>query len=289
MYMGEENDPPSAVGHNPPYGASINYYLGSAATSEVQIEIADAAGHTIKTLTGGKDAGLNRVWWDLKREQTRQPRLRTSPIGHPEIGLRADGSRAFPVEGRFAPLVAPGTYAVTLKIGRTEVTRQLEVKRDPNSLGSEDGIRLQTTLALEIWNQMNTMTDLIDRIETVRWQIAEIKPSLQSDARWKSHIVEADDLERKLLAIEKAFFDPKITSASDAFYYPPGLYSKMDGLARGITESDYQPTAAQGEVASMFSREVSAHKDKLDAIMRSDVAAFNERLKGANVPHIGTQ
>ena len=54
-------------------------------------------------------------------------------------------------------------------------------------------------------------------------------------------------------------------------------------------ESDYQPTAAQAEVASMFRREVSAQKEKLDAIMRFDVGAFNERLKGANVLHAGVR
>jgi hypothetical protein len=32
-----------------------------------------------------------------------------------------------------------------------------------------------------------------------------------------------------------------------------------------------------------------AEKEKLDAIMRSDVGAFNERLKGAHVPHVGVR
>jgi hypothetical protein len=37
----------------------------------------------------------------------------------------------------------------------------------------------------------------------------------------------------------------------------------------------------------MFMREVGAQKERLDAIMRSDVAGFNDRLKAANIPHIG--
>ena len=143
------------------------------------------------------------------------------------------------------------------------------------------------SLALDVWTHLNMMTDLIDRIETVRWQIAQIKPALQADARWKSHVAQADGLDKKLLAIEQLFFDPRITSAGDSFYYPPGLYSKLQGVAGGITESDYQPTSAQGEVASMYIRDLRVQKDLLDGIMRSDVAAFNERLKGANVPLVG--
>jgi photosystem II stability/assembly factor-like uncharacterized protein len=287
IYMGEENDPPTAVGHNPAYGASINYYLGSAATGDVQVEIADTSGHVVKTIKGSKQAGVNRVSWDLKYEQTRQPRLRTSPVGHPEIGLQPEGWRPFPIEGRLAPLVSSGTYTIRLKVGGTELTRTLVVKKDPNSLGNDDGIRAQTALVQDIWNQVNTITDLIDQIETVRHQIAEIKTALQTDARWKSHIAEADNLDKKLLAIEEVFFDPRVTNAGDSFYYPPGLYTKLQGVARGIAESDYQPTAAQGEVAAMFLREVSAQKEKLDAIMRSDIGAFDDRLKAANVPHVG--
>jgi photosystem II stability/assembly factor-like uncharacterized protein len=286
MYMGEENDPPSMVGKNPPYGASINYYLG-APGADVDVEISESGGRLVKTIKGTKQAGVNRVWWDLKYEPTRKPRLRTSPVGHPEIALGSEGWRPLPLEGSFAPLVPPGTYTVKLRTGTTELSRPLVVKKDPNALGSEDGVRAQTTLALDIWNRVNAITDLIDQIEIVRRQIADIKTALKGDARWKAHLAEADELDEKLLAVERVFFDPRITSAGDSFYYPPGLYSKLQGVARGITESDFQPTAAQSEVAAMFTREVSAQKERLDAIMRSDVGAFNDRLKAANVPHIG--
>ncbi len=289
MYMGEENDPPTLVGHNPPYGASINYSLAAPAASDVQIDVTDAGGRLVKRIKGTNKAGVNRVWWDLKYEQTHQPQLRTPPEGHPEIALAADGTRHFPLEGRFAPLVPPGTYTIALKAGGASATRQLVVKKDPNSLGSEDGIRAQTTLAMDLYNEVNTMTDLIDRIEMVRRQLAEIKSALQADARWKAHVAEAEALDKKLLDVERVFFDPRITSAGDSFYFPPGLYSKVEGLARGVTEGDFQPTAAHAEVASMFSREVSAQREKLDAIMRQEVGAFNDRLKSAGVPHVGVQ
>ena len=287
IYMGDANDPPAAVGHNPPYGASINYYLDTAPAADVQLEIADSAGRLVRTLKGTNQSGVNRLWWDLKYEETRRPRLRTSPDGHPEIGLGADGSRPFPIEGGFTPLVSPGTYTITLKAGPAQLTRPLIVKKDPNSLGDEDAIRVQTTLALDIRNRLNAMSEMINQIEIVRRQIADLKSVFQSDARWKSYIAGADDLDVRFLAVERVFFDPRVTSAGDSFYYPPALYSKLQGLARGIAESDFQPTAAQSEVASMLMREVDAQKEKLDVIMRSEVEAFNDRLRAANVPHIG--
>ncbi len=79
IYMGEENDPPSTAGHNPPYGASINYYLASAPTADVQIEVSDEEGHLIRTVKGAKQAGINRVWWDLKYEPAKPPTSEDQP------------------------------------------------------------------------------------------------------------------------------------------------------------------------------------------------------------------
>ena len=51
------------AGQNPPYGASINYYLKTAPSGDVKIRIEDAQGQTVRTLTGKKTVGINRVTW----------------------------------------------------------------------------------------------------------------------------------------------------------------------------------------------------------------------------------
>ena len=78
------------------------------------------SGRPVRTLTGTKDAGINRIWWDLKFESSRVPHLRTIPIGRPDVGVGPDGTRPMPGGGPFAPLVPPGTYTVKLKVGGTE-------------------------------------------------------------------------------------------------------------------------------------------------------------------------
>jgi flagellar hook assembly protein FlgD len=57
------------TGSNPDYGMDINYYLNSPA-EEVKIEILKKDGTVIRTLSGKKDVGVNRVWWDLRYEPT---------------------------------------------------------------------------------------------------------------------------------------------------------------------------------------------------------------------------
>jgi hypothetical protein len=52
-------------GQNPPRGAAISYWLKSAPAGDVRIAISDVTGREIRSLEGTKDAGLNRVPWDL--------------------------------------------------------------------------------------------------------------------------------------------------------------------------------------------------------------------------------
>jgi hypothetical protein len=51
---------------NPPYGAMIDYYLRAKPDGNVRITISDKSGKVIRELTGTKEAGINRVIWDLR-------------------------------------------------------------------------------------------------------------------------------------------------------------------------------------------------------------------------------
>jgi hypothetical protein len=99
------------VGENAPRGTAISYYLKSASTSDVKITITEGA-RVVRTLEGTKNAGINRVWWNLAET--------------PETGQQAGrgGGR-----GGFAQ-VRPGTYQVTLEAAGKKITKPLEVLRD---------------------------------------------------------------------------------------------------------------------------------------------------------------
>ena len=109
-------DDPSA-GQNPPYGAAISYYLKSAPTGDVKLVIQDANGQTVRTINGTKNVGVNRVTWDLRTEQTKEVRLRTSPAYAPEIRNGAEGWRLAPDGPRSSVLMPPGNYTVKLTVG----------------------------------------------------------------------------------------------------------------------------------------------------------------------------
>ena len=53
-------------GQNPEPGSAISYWLKNSASS-VQITITDISGNTVRTIDGTKNAGLNRMQWNLQR------------------------------------------------------------------------------------------------------------------------------------------------------------------------------------------------------------------------------
>jgi hypothetical protein len=67
-------------GPSPAYGADIWYKLsGGARGEQTRIQITDASGDTIRTLTGPGGAGLHKVTWDFRGKAPRTPPL--SPAG----------------------------------------------------------------------------------------------------------------------------------------------------------------------------------------------------------------
>src|SRR5438093_7431776 len=181
--------PPKALTEDPsagqtrPYGAAINYWLKSAPSGggDVTLAIQDAAGTTIRTLKGTKNAGINRVWWDLRNDSTPPARPRTPPLYAPEVRPGPEGWRPAPGIGTMMVLMPPGTYAVKLSVGGQDFTQPLVVRKDPNSGGSEVEIQTQDSVLLDLQNDFRGTVDLIDQIELVRSQRASLRTVLAAD------------------------------------------------------------------------------------------------------------
>jgi hypothetical protein len=106
------------VGENAPRGTAITYYLKSPASGDVRITIGDATGRVIRTLDGTRNAGLNRVQWNLSVAQ--QGQGAGGGFGGGGFGGgRGGGATA-----------QPGTYTVTLDTGGKKLTKSFTVLED---------------------------------------------------------------------------------------------------------------------------------------------------------------
>ncbi|HNP95054.1 MAG TPA: glycosyl hydrolase, partial [Cyclobacteriaceae bacterium] len=173
-------------GQNPPYGVPVNYYLKDSLSEKVQIEILNESDEMIRVLKGTSLKGVNRVWWDLRYEPTFKPKLRTKPSGRPWVQMNGEGWRPLVTwdldlwEGQLGPRVAPGKYKTRLKIGEIEITKELEVLKDPSTEGTIESIKEQVAFSLQLRDAMNTVVEMIDRIEWIRKELEELIPTVKN-------------------------------------------------------------------------------------------------------------
>jgi photosystem II stability/assembly factor-like uncharacterized protein len=276
------NDP--TVGTNPQYGAAINYYLKDAPGGDVTIAILDSQNQTVRTLTGPKAAGLNRLYWDLRDEPTREVRMRTSALYAPDVQVGPDGSRPGGA-GRLSILMPPGSYTVRLNVAGKQLTQKLEVRRDPNSGGTDADIKEQMKTLTELRQGLDAAADLVNQIELVRGQILAMGRVVPDAEIMKP----AMELEGRLAALEQNLVDLRVTGrGQDGVRFGAQLLGKFSYLANGLASADFRPTAQQLEVQKVLEAKLKDQQAALDALLGKDLKALNEFLHGRGVSNIIT-
>ena len=274
-------DDPTA-GSDPEYGASINYYLGAPAKAPPVVTILDAAGQVVRTLTGSNAVGLNRVTWDLRGTPSAEIRLFTSPMYAPHIVAGAEG-RVAPGTARLTILHPPGSYTVRLTVDGATQTRQLVVRKDPNSAGTEADIAVQTQTVIALRDELNTAAAAVSRIETARVQLEGL-PRLTTDTAIRRA---AAAMNQKLTDLEMNLVDLRQTGAGqDGVRFGAKLISQIGYLANGMVGGDFKPTNQHLEVQQILAEELRAHLGALDALMAGDLAGLNEQLRTRSLPVI---
>jgi photosystem II stability/assembly factor-like uncharacterized protein len=154
-------------GQNPSAGTPISYWLKSAPAGDVKLTISDLSGKEFRTINGTKNAGLNRVQWDLRGDPPARG-AGGSPsatgatgatgaigagaegaagAGAPAAGQGAQTGRAAPPPvqsegaaaaaagqgfgrgrgGFLGPAATPGTYVVKLTVNGKEIAQKAVV------------------------------------------------------------------------------------------------------------------------------------------------------------------
>jgi photosystem II stability/assembly factor-like uncharacterized protein len=108
-------------GQNPQGGVAISYYLKEAVSGDVKIAISDSSGRVVRELDGTKEAGLNRVQWNLAPTLVQ--------------GRGAQFGRGGRGGGRGIPFITPnavsaGTYVVKLSVAGKELMTSVQVQAD---------------------------------------------------------------------------------------------------------------------------------------------------------------
>ena len=312
-------------GQNPPNGALIQFYLKEplAARENVTLTFQDSAGQTIRTVNctrpqpsptpgtqggpgggggfggggfggGGQqqctaEKGLNRFVWDM-RSRPAGPQL------PPGAGGGGPGGGGF--GGGLANLgfrVDPGDYTVKIKRGETEMSMKFSVIDDPR-IDFSAGDRAKKRAALQKFQPIAT------RAAIAQFTIVNLRTNLNNTIEaWKrpgapqvpDNIKKAAD--ELLKKIDEAYVNwgtpPNLVNTGSQagpplVELPQPLNQRATQLLLAIENASTAPTEWELGQIEILSGKIPAAADEVRKLVSEDLAALNNMMLEAKIPHI---
>jgi photosystem II stability/assembly factor-like uncharacterized protein len=275
--------PETPVGQNPPEGAVIDYWLGSALHGPVSLEIRDSSGAVIQRFSSA-DApenlpadryfqagwvkpqpalsaapGEHRWLWDMRR-----PRPRAVEYNY---DIAAVWGLDTPLDPR-GQMVEPGRYTAVFTVDGQSQSVPVEIAADPRVINAD--YRATRSFSESLYGPMELAWRGYAETKAVRDQldkrIAEIRdPSLAADAK-------------ALVARLEPPSDPHAGFGNES-----GTLAALETSAEG---SDAAPTPALRQTAVATSLQVNADWAAWQQVEAKDLEALNRRLIAAGLQPI---
>jgi len=294
---------------NPPEGAPIDYYLRTAATGVVTLEVTTTDGRLIRRYSSTDElpqipdaadasvplywyrpphpletsAGVHRFYWDLRYQ----------PAGGGGGGRGGLSIAAVPHDtgpGPTTPLVAPGTYTVTLTVDGQRYAQPIDVKQDPRVKTSAADMQQVYTLTSAAYFGAMEARDALDRASDLRAQVAQRVPQATGTTR-----TALEDFDQKLEAIAGA--TPPGGSGGRGFGGRGGrgggpaqsantlsaVAASLGGLVNSLGGADAPATANQVNAISNAVAAAGPVMSRWQTIATTDLTAINATLEAAGL------
>jgi len=289
----------AAVGANPPNGAVIEYYLKDKPQGDVTLEFFDASGKSVNKYTSHApeqnaedraraeeeaefnpfanrgparvpaNAGMNRFIWDLH-----YPDATTFP----HMILWAGSTRG--------PVAIPGNYTVKLTAdGKTE-TQSFTIYKDPRLKTTSEEFSRQLGLALQIRDKLSQTNQAVIDIREAKKQLSDYISLWKENPSAKKVVDTAEDLNKKLTAVEESLYQVKNQAAEDPLNYPIKLNNRIAALLGVVEMNDEGPTRQSEAVNEELTSEVNVQLRAAQRLLIDEVASFNKMVKDANIPAV---
>ena len=188
--------PDTPTGQNPPDGAILNYYLGSATSGAVTLEILDSSGKLVRRFSSADPIPapdpklpIPSYWLRPAQHLSNQPGfhrfvwdLRYTPIAgvKPEYPIAAVFENTPPAST--SPWVMPGKYQVVLTANAQRYKQDLTIDMDPRVKTLIADLRQQFDLSQQVYRDLLALQPVYEQIEKLRAQIKAQRAKSPSDA-----------------------------------------------------------------------------------------------------------
>jgi hypothetical protein len=272
-------DEPTAP--NPPEGAIVDYYLKSAATGPVTLEILGGDGKLVRRYSSTDEvfkpdpatiniplywfrpltalsatAGMHRFTWDMHY----QPLDGGGRIGGPTLPIAAIGHNT--VSSATTPWVNPGQFTVKLTVNGKSYTQPIVVKQDPRVKTPALAMQQVYTLSRAMYFEARAAREAERQARSIAGQIATLKPRATG-----------------AVAAAIASLEPKLAAIQ-------GVSSGLARLMTTLTEADVRPTTVQLNTIANVRTVTAQVMANWTAIKNVALPSLNTTLTGAGLPAI---
>ena len=315
--------PDEPVGENPPDGAIIDYFLPTAASGPVALEILDAQGKLVRRFASddkpdvteeelqkqmiplywirperhlSADAGMHRWVWDLHHPP---------PVAaHHEFPISAipHDTPRYPL----GPTVLPGAYSVRLTVEGKTQSAPLTIKMDPRvktpPLGLEKKFQSETRLASILSEssqavfQAGSLRDQLEKVDSKASSASSNGPDKGVDRDEKSNAAKPTTLRKAETKDAIAAFQKKLTAllggsgsseAADSQEVTlTSVNRQAGGLYGQVWQVDAEPTIPQQEAQTAIERTTADVLKRWNELKTTDLPALDRRLKEWKIPEL---
>ncbi len=261
---------------------------------KAQIEVADAAGKTIRHFKAPVKLGINRVTWGFERDDFKEP-----PPG---------ADQPPPQEDPAGPEVPPGTYTVTVKFRGHEAKAAVKVLADPRSPNREADWQQRWAVILHAGALQEAAVEAVERIARIRADVESsvAKAKQASEARRAAERRDGKDVDQgrgrrqgdddaeasSPLAdaaekLEKglADLDKRLWNRPDAqgLLAPEDILDQISIAGSAVTGQWDPPSPAQLETLDQLGGRLDGFLADFNRFCAADLAAFRKRVVDAKV------
>lgn len=284
---------PLNAGQNPPEGVIVYYFLAEKPEGEVKLAFLDSNGNEIKSFSSKAERKKAADPTDEEEEEEKQ-----EPSVPKEAGLtRFTWNMRYPdprkVDGYVAsegvmsgPIIAPGVYQVRLTIGDSSFVENFEVQKDPRVSATQEDLEARLSLHLKIRDKLSETHDAINTLRNVRQQIDDWLRWTQESPVHESIVRLGKSIKERLNSIEEKLIQPKAKTRQDTLNHPVKLNGKLAGLAGVVASALAAPNRQSYEVFADLSQHIDVQLQRLQEVIDTDIASFNNLLREHNVPAV---
>lgn len=241
---------------NPEYGAAVAYWLAAPAEN-VEIQVKDASGSLIRTLAGSGEAGINRMYWDLRAEPAQRPDPR-EPY-NPVFRLPPEG-----------PTVLPGRYTAVVNIpGRTALPVPVTAQPDPLIVISETDRGARDAVIQDLYAMQRTAVAANAALRTVTDQLTRLRRQLEERPQGAAP-APPEARARLAQALDS------LSAVQRSMTREAGAVDRLAGAIGGYTGL---PTVDQLRQVEWVHEDLSASVGRVNALLQTGVPAVYAALQ----------